>query len=73
LGRSNSSSALRAIVRLDRLALAGLAFGLGLYVLPFWREGRLRWGFWLTLAFTLLHVYTSHARGDRAAPLGEGT
>jgi hypothetical protein len=58
---------------LDRYALAGLALGLGLYVLPFWREGRLRWGFWLTLASTLLHVYTSHARGAREAPSGDGT
>lgn len=35
-----------------------------MYVLPFWREGRLRWAFWLTLVSTLLHVYTSHKRGE---------
>lgn len=63
----------RTIIRLDRLALWGLALGLGLYVLPFWREGRVRWGFWLTLAFTLLHVYTSHARGNREVSSGDGT
>ena len=31
--------------------------------MPLWREGRLRWAFWLTLFSTLLHVYTSHGRG----------
>ncbi len=44
----------------DRAALAGLAIGLALYVMPFWEEGRLRVAFWLTLLSTLLHVYTSH-------------
>ena len=52
---------------LDRAALWGLALGLALYVLPFWREGRLRPAFWLTLASTLLHVYTSHKRARREA------
>jgi hypothetical protein len=47
---------------LDRAALTGLAVGLALYVLPFWREGRLKPAFWLTLLSTLLHVYTSHKR-----------
>ena len=36
--------------RLDRVALGGLALGLALYVMPFWREGRLRPAFWITLA-----------------------
>jgi hypothetical protein len=30
--------------------------------MPWWREGRLNLAFWLTLAATLLHVYTSHQR-----------
>ena len=52
---------------LDRAALGGLAMGLALYVLPIWREGRLRVAFWVTLAFTLLHIYTSHRRGAAGA------
>jgi hypothetical protein len=63
LGRSSSS---HWIVALDRAALIGLALGLALYVLPFWREGRLRPAFWVTLASTLLHVYTSHKRAGQA-------
>ena len=42
--------------------MISLAFGLALYVAPFWREGRLRPAFWITLIATLLHVYTSHKR-----------
>jgi hypothetical protein len=53
-------------VGLDRAAIAGLALGLALYVAPFWREGRLRCAFWVTLVSTVLHVYTSHKR-SRAA------
>jgi hypothetical protein len=49
-------------VALDRAAVGGLVSGLVLYVMPFWREGRLRWALWLTLVSTLLHVYTSHRR-----------
>jgi hypothetical protein len=59
LGRSSNRS---WIVILDRAALTGLALGLALYVLPFWREGRLRPALWITLLSTLLHVYTSHKR-----------
>jgi hypothetical protein len=47
---------------LDRVALCALAVGLFLYVMPWWREGRLAAAFWLTLVATLLHVYTSHGR-----------
>jgi hypothetical protein len=57
LARSSSRSWL---VRLDRVALSGLATGLALYVMPWWREGRLSAAFWLTLLTTVLHVYTSH-------------
>jgi hypothetical protein len=38
-----------------------------MYVMPFWREGRLRWAFWVTLVSTLLHVYTSHQRSKVAS------
>jgi hypothetical protein len=61
---SNNSHHARFIARLDRSALGALLLGLLLYVVPFWREGRLRWAFWLTLGSTLLHVYTSHARSE---------
>jgi len=64
LGRSNSRHGSRVIVGLDRAAIGGVALGLGVYVMPFWPEGRLRWAFWLTLLSTLLHVYTSHARSS---------
>ena len=47
--------------------MIGLALGLALYVLPFWREGRLRPAFWITLVATLLHVYTSHKRASSEA------
>ena len=63
MGRSSNSS---WIVRLDRAVLCALGVGLGLYVLPFWREGRLRPALWLTLVATLLHVYTSHKRASSA-------
>jgi len=64
LGPSNSRRGDRIIVGLDRAAIGGLAFGLAMYFMPLWREGRLRWAFWLTLVSTLLHVYTSHRRGN---------
>lgn len=48
---------------LDRVVLGGIALGLALYVMPFWKEGRLFWAFWLTLISTLLHIYTSRRRG----------
>ena len=64
MGRSNSS---RWIVLFDRAALGGLALGLALYVMPFWREGRLRPAFWITLLSALVHVYTSRQRGKGAA------
>jgi hypothetical protein len=60
LGQSNSSHDTRFIVFLDRAVLAGLGVGLALYIMPFWRQGRLRCAFWVTLISTLLHIYTSH-------------
>jgi hypothetical protein len=65
LARSSSS---RPIVTLDRAALAALALGLVLYVMPWWREGRLAVAFWLTFVATLLHVYTSHQRTEGGSP-----
>ena len=55
------------MIGLDRAAVCGLALGLTMYVMPLWREGRLRWAFWLTLVSTVLHVYTSHAVARRRA------
>jgi hypothetical protein len=63
LERSNNNSRTPLIVLFDRGVLALLLLGLALYVLPTWREGRLRYAFWLTLVATILHVYSSHARG----------
>ena len=56
------------IVTLDRAALASLALGLALYVMPWWREGRLYVAFWLTLVASVLHVYTSHQRAEGDGP-----
>ena len=50
------------IAWLDRAALAGLVGGIGLYLLP--AAGALRWGFWITLFFTVFHIATSHARSS---------
>jgi hypothetical protein len=60
---SNNSPSRSFAVLLDQAVLAGLALGLALYVMPFWKEGRLVWAFWLTLICTLLHIYTSRQRG----------
>lgn len=49
---------------LDRAVLGALVAGLALYVMPWWREGRLAAAFWLTLLAALLHVYTSHRRAS---------
>ena len=64
----SSSRWSQPIIGLDRAALVGLASGLALYVIPFWREGRLRFAFWITLVSTLLHIYTSHARAGDERP-----
>lgn len=47
------------IGRLDRLAQAGMGLGVALMLQPWWREG-LRYGFFATALFTLLHIVTSH-------------
>ena len=36
-----------------------MGLGFALYLFPGW-EGALRAGFWLTLTFAILHIYTSH-------------
>ena len=54
----------------DRVAVGGQVLGLALYVMPFWTEGRLRWALWLTLASTVLHVFTSHRRAGPGSPGG---
>jgi hypothetical protein len=46
---------------LDRLALAGMAAGLALYLVPW--AGALKWGLFVTASFTVLHLFTS--RGPR--------
>ena len=56
---------------LDRVALTGLGLGLAGYVVPFAAEGRLKFAFWLTLASTVLHIFTSHSSavaGSGATP-----
>jgi len=55
------------MVLLDRAAIGSLAVGLALYVMPYWRAGRLAAAFWITFAATLLHLYTSHARSSQEA------
>ncbi len=44
---------------MDHLARAGMVMGVGLMLQPFWGEG-LRYGFFATSVFTLLHIVTSH-------------
>ena len=44
---------------LDRAAQAGMVAGGGLMLQPWWRDG-LRWGFFCTACFTVLHIVTSH-------------
>ena len=55
---------------LDLLARAGLAAGIAMMLQPWWAAG-FRWGFFVTAAFTLLHIATSRLqiRGpDRESP-----
>lgn len=47
------------IQRLDRIAQVGMGLGVVLMLQPWWREG-LRYGFFATALFTLLHILTSH-------------
>lgn len=43
----------------DKMAQIGMALGLVLIFQPYWHGG-LKWGFFVTLASTLLHIITSH-------------
>jgi len=51
---------------LDRTSLAGMAFGIGLILQPWWTGG-FRAGFFVTAAATVLHIVTSHIN-KREAP-----
>jgi hypothetical protein len=58
---------------LDLLARAGLAAGISMMLQPWWAAG-FRWGFFVTAAFTLLHIATSRMqtgadRGRESPPL----
>lgn len=44
---------------LDKIAQAGMALGVALMLQPWW-QGGLRYGFFATALFTLLHILTSH-------------
>ena len=44
---------------LDRIAQVGMGLGVALMLQPWWREG-LRYGFFSTALFTILHIVTSH-------------
>lgn len=48
---------------LDRLARVGMVVGVALMLQPFWSEG-LRYGFFATAFFTVLHIATSHMQLD---------
>ena len=60
---------------LDLLARAGLAAGIAMMLQPWWAAG-FRWGFFVTAAFTLLHIATSRLRTrgpDREGPALPGS
>ena len=44
---------------LDKISQVGMALGVGLMLQPWWGGG-LRWGFFVTAWFTVLHILTSH-------------
>lgn len=50
---------------LDRLALGGMALGVGLQLQGWWAGG-FRAGFFLTLVSVILHVVTTHRTGAEA-------
>lgn len=65
MARSNNRLAV-----LDGAALAGITVGILAYVVPAWSEGRLEFAFWLTLAATVLHIYTSHKAAHTSDEVG---
>lgn len=48
---------------LDRCALVGMVVGVGLMLQPFWASG-LRYGFFVAIVGTLLHVVTARRHTD---------
>ena len=50
---------------LDRMAQIGMTTGVGLMLNPWWTEG-LRYGFFATALFTVLHIATSHMELDES-------
>ena len=50
--------------KLDRLALSGMIVSVAVLLQPWWAGG-VRAGFFGSLVFTLLHIYTSHARSSQ--------
>jgi len=44
---------------LDKTAQTGMLIGVFGMLQPWWRQG-LRYGFFATAAFTILHIFTSH-------------
>ncbi|MBN1809243.1 MAG: hypothetical protein JW909_09265 [Planctomycetes bacterium] len=52
---------------LDIAALSGMAAGIALLMQPWW-PGGFRLGFFATLVFTVVHVFTSHMNKDGPRP-----
>lgn len=52
------------IRKLDRVALGGMILSVAVLLQPWWAGG-LRAGFFGSLLFTVLHIYTSHARSNQ--------
>jgi len=50
---------MRVIKILNLIALAGIAFGIGTILQPWW-DGGFRTGFFATIIFTVFHIVTSH-------------
>ena len=48
---------------LDRCALAGMVAGVGLMLQPLWGAG-LRYGFFATALFTILHIIITHWQSE---------
>jgi hypothetical protein len=46
---------------LDLVAWIGMVVAVGVMLQPWWDDG-LRYGFFATLLFTVLHIFTSHRR-----------
>ena len=65
--------AARPLRLVDSLSLIGMGTGVALMLQPWWADG-FRFGFFVTLACTLLQIMTSHlsaARGTHFQPVRE--